>query len=33
MFLLRRANVGKSHSSIWPEDMVQSCVENGITLK
>jgi hypothetical protein len=33
MFLLRMAHIGESQSSIWPEDMVQKCAENGITLK
>ncbi|KAG4088206.1 aspartate--ammonia ligase [Neocallimastix lanati (nom. inval.)] len=33
MFLLRMAHIGESQSSIWPEDMVQKCTENGIILK
>ncbi len=32
MFLLEKAHIGEVQSSVWPEDMVQTCAENGITL-
>ena len=32
MFFLRKAHVGEVQSSIWPEDTVKACRENGIQL-
>lgn len=32
MYLLRKAHIGEIQSSIWPEDMRQTCAENGIEL-
>ena len=32
MFLLEKAHIGEVQSSIWPEDMIEKCSENGITL-
>lgn len=32
MFLLRKAHIGEIQASIWPEDMVSSCKEYGMTL-
>lgn len=32
MFFLRKAHIGEVHSSIWPEDVVQTALENQIPL-
>lgn len=32
MFLLEKAHIGEVQSSIWPDDMVETCAENGIIL-
>ena len=32
MYLLRKAHIGEIQSSIWPEEMVRLCRENGIEL-
>ena len=32
MFLLRKIHIGEIQSSIWPEDMVESCLKAGIRL-
>ncbi|MCR5166215.1 MAG: aspartate--ammonia ligase [Oscillospiraceae bacterium] len=32
MFLLEKAHIGEVQSSIWPEDMIEKCSENGIAL-
>ena len=32
MYFLRKAHIGEIQSSIWPEDMVKICHENGIHL-
>ncbi len=32
MLLLEKAHIGEVQSSVWPEDMVKTCAENGITL-
>jgi len=32
MFFLRKAHVGEVQSSIWPEETVKACRENGIQL-
>jgi aspartate--ammonia ligase len=32
MYFLRKAHIGEIQSSIWPEDMKESCKKNGITL-
>ena len=32
MFFLRKAHIGEVQSSLWPEDMVAACEENGIRL-
>lgn len=32
MFLLEKAHIGEVQSSIWSEDMIEKCTENGITL-
>ncbi|MBQ4226503.1 MAG: aspartate--ammonia ligase [Oscillospiraceae bacterium] len=32
MFLLEKAHIGEVQSSIWPDDMIEKCSENGITL-
>lgn len=32
MFFLRKAHIGEVQSSLWPEEMVQTCEEHGITL-
>jgi aspartate--ammonia ligase len=32
MFLLRKAHVGETQASIWPEQMIQECKKNGIFL-
>lgn len=32
MFFLRKAHIGEVQSSLWPEDMIAQCEENGIQL-
>lgn len=32
MLLLEKAHIGEVQSSVWPEDMIEKCAENGITL-
>ena len=32
MFFLRKAHIGEVQSSLWPEEMVQTCEEHGIIL-
>jgi aspartate--ammonia ligase len=32
MFYLRKAHIGEIQASIWPEDMVEECYENGIMI-
>jgi len=32
MFLMNKAHIGEVHASIWPEDMIEICEENGIHL-
>lgn len=32
MFFLRKAHIGEVQSSLWPEDMIARCEENGIQL-
>ena len=32
MFLLRKAHIGQVQASIWPEEMRESCKEQGIEL-
>ena len=32
MLLLEKAHVGEVQVSVWPDEMVQKCAENGITL-
>ena len=32
MFLLNKAHIGEVQSSIWSDEMIQKCSENGITL-
>ena len=32
MYLLRKAHIGEIQSSIWPEDMVETCRRHGIVL-
>jgi aspartate--ammonia ligase len=32
MYFLRKAHIGEIQSSIWPEEMVRICRDNGITL-
>lgn len=32
MLILEKAHIGEVQVSIWPEDMIQTCKENGITL-
>ena len=32
MFILRKAHIGEVQSSLWPEDMIAQCEENGIQL-
>lgn len=32
MLLLEKAHIGEVQSSVWPEDMVEKCAENGIIL-
>ncbi|MBR1529888.1 MAG: aspartate--ammonia ligase [Oscillospiraceae bacterium] len=32
MLLLEKAHIGEVQASIWPDDMIQTCAEHGITL-
>ena len=32
MFFLRKAHIGEVQSSLWPEDMIAQCEENGVKL-
>ena len=32
MFFLRKAHIGEVQSSLWPDDVVKACTENGINL-
>ena len=32
MYFLHKAHVGEVQSSVWPEDMIKTCAENGIEL-
>ena len=32
MFFLRKAHIGEVQSSLWPEDMIAQCEENGLQL-
>ena len=32
MFFLRKAHIGEVQSSLWPDDIVKACTENGINL-
>ena len=32
MFFLRKAHIGEVQSSLWPEDMITQCEENGVQL-
>ena len=32
MLLLEKAHIGEVQASIWPADMIEKCIENGITL-
>ncbi|MDE5557069.1 MAG: aspartate--ammonia ligase, partial [Ruminococcus sp.] len=32
MFLLEKAHIGEVQSSIWSDEMIAKCAENGITL-
>ena len=32
MFFLRKAHIGEVQSSLWPEDMIAQCEENGVQL-
>ena len=32
MLLLEKAHIGEVQSSVWPDDMVRKCSENGIVL-
>lgn len=32
MFFLRKAHIGEVQSSLWPEDVTNECIENGIQL-
>ena len=32
MFFLRKAHIGEVQSSLWPEDMIAHCEENGVQL-
>ena len=32
MFLLEKAHIGEVQSSIWSDEMIEKCAENGITL-
>jgi aspartate--ammonia ligase len=32
MLLLEKAHIGEVQSSVWTEEMIARCAENGITL-
>ena len=32
MFILHKAHIGEVHASVWPEEMIEECRENGINL-
>jgi aspartate--ammonia ligase len=32
MYLLRKGHIGEIQASIWPEEMRQTCLENGMPL-
>ena len=32
MFFLRKAHIGEVQSSLWPDEMMQACEKNGISL-
>ena len=32
MLLLEKAHIGEVQVSIWPDEMIKTCAENGITL-
>ena len=32
MFFLHKAHIGEVQASVWPEEMVKECRENGIEL-
>lgn len=32
MYFLRKAHIGEVQVSVWPEEMIQKCAENGIDL-
>jgi aspartate--ammonia ligase len=32
MLYLQKAHIGEIQAGIWPDDMVQTCAANGITL-
>ncbi|MCR4660535.1 MAG: aspartate--ammonia ligase [Clostridia bacterium] len=32
MFILRKAHIGEVHVSVWPDDMIKECSDNGINL-
>lgn len=32
MFYLKKAHIGEVQSSIWPEDMIEACLQNNISL-
>ena len=32
MLLLEKAHIGEVQSSVWSDEMIQKCAENGITL-
>jgi aspartate--ammonia ligase len=32
MLLLEKAHIGEVQSSIWPDEMIEKCTENGIIL-
>ena len=32
MFFLRKAHIGEVQSSLWPDEMIQACEKNGISL-
>ena len=32
MFILHKAHIGEVHASVWPEEMIAECRENGINL-
>ena len=32
MLLLEKAHIGEVQASIWPDEMIEKCAENGIVL-